>query len=144
MNLANIFLYSGLLSFIIGIYKFSNNRKFSIYLFIYCIIAYAFYYTYSGAQLIDNQKAKNMIESNKIDYIIDIRTELEWNLGHHPKALHIPVSKLNSKYLPKNSKNKKFLLYCNSGQRARKGAEILKKQGYNKVYYVANTYKQIM
>lgn len=140
----NFYLYSSLIFFILSINFYSKkNTDKALITFVASIISTAFYYTYSGKQLLSNKKAKDMIKNNKIDYIIDIRTKMEWDLGHHPKAIHIPVSKLKEKTI-NYSKNKSYLLYCNSGQRARKGAEILKKLGFKKVYYVANTYHKIM
>ena len=26
-----------------------------------------------------------------IKYVIDIRTKMEWNLGHYPNAIHTPI-----------------------------------------------------
>ena len=34
---------------------------------------------------------KELIKAGQIDYIIDIRTVEEWNKGHHPNAIHIPM-----------------------------------------------------
>jgi rhodanese-related sulfurtransferase len=139
----NFYLYLSLILFLLTINFYSKNKNKALLTFIASIISTAFYYTYSGKQLLTNKQAKEMIKNNKINYIIDIRTNMEWNLGHHPKAVHMPVSELKNK-IKKYSKNKSYLLYCNSGQRARKGAEIMEKLGFKKVYYVPNTYKQIM
>ena len=81
---------------------------------------------------------------NDIEYIIDVRSQTEWNLGHYPGALHIPVTELKKEKMPKNSIDKGILVYCNTGQRARLAAEKLKALGYNKVYYIAGTYSSII
>ena len=42
------------------------------------------------------------------------------------------------------NKNDGILVYCNTGQRARKAAEKLKKLGFKNVFYIASTYKTIL
>lgn len=112
---------------------------------LYTIYAGLQYYTYSGADLITSKKAKTMIKNNQIKHVIDVRTEVEWNMGHYPRAKHIPVSELNenNKILKRISKNDGILVYCNTGQRARRAAETLKSYGFKNVYYISNTYKSL-
>ena len=69
---------------------------------------------------------------------------MEWDIGHYPNAVHIPLGKLNKNSLSKEYKNEGILIYCNSGQRARVAAEKLKQYGFNKVYYIPGTYKTII
>jgi len=40
-------------------------------------------------------------------------------------------------------KNAGIVTYCNTGQRARSGAERLKALGFKNVYYIDGTYSQI-
>ena len=54
-------------------------------------------YTYFGQNLISSEEAKRLIKEGKIKVIIDVRTATEWRMGHYPKALHIPVDKINEK-----------------------------------------------
>lgn len=112
---------------------------------LYTIYAGLQYYTYSGANLISSKKAKSMIKNNQIKHVIDVRTNIEWNMGHYPRAKHIPVLELNqnNKYLNRMSKNDGILVYCNTGQRARRAAETLKSYGFKNVYYISNTYKSL-
>ena len=111
---------------------------------VYSIYAFANYYTLSGVDLLEAKEAKRKIKMNDIEYIIDVRSQTEWNLGHYPGALHIPVTELKKEKMPKNSIDKGILVYCNTGQRARLAAEKLKTLGYNKVYYIAGTYSSII
>ena len=111
---------------------------------VYSIYAFANYYTLSGVDLLEAKEAKRKIKMNDIEYIIDVRSQTEWNLGHYPGALHIPVTELKKEKMPKNSIDKGILVYCNTGQRARLAAEKLKALGYNKVYYIAGTYSSII
>ncbi|AET43548.1 hypothetical protein MPWG_00058 [Micromonas pusilla virus PL1] len=57
-------------------------------------------YTYFGPNLISSEKAKEYIKSGKIRVVIDVRTAMEYRAGHYPRAIHIPVNKINKKQRP--------------------------------------------
>ena len=100
-------------------------------------------YTYLGQNLVSSQEAKRLIKDGKIKRVIDVRTAIEWRAGHYPRALHIPVDKINEKTtteLPKRG----LLVYCNTGQRARFAAEKLENLGFKDVYYIAGLYKSLL
>ena len=84
---------------------------------------------------------KRRIENNSIDVVLDVRTDLEYNLGHYPGALHIPTSKLAFEF-PREVSDKEanILVYCNTGQRSRKAAETLHAMGYKNTRYIAGPY----
>ena len=121
---SNFFLYTGIISTI------------------YTIYASLRYYSLTGYNLISCDKAKKYIENKKIKHIIDVRTRLEWNSGHYKNSIHIPIQTINKNILNKkiSNKNDGILVYCNTGQRARNGAEKITSYGYNNVYYIDNTY----
>lgn len=74
------------------------------------------------------------IITNDEDYIIlDVRTQDEYNEGHLDKALLIPVDDLE-KVVDKLPKEKPIIVYCRSGVRSRKAAEILVENGFSEVY----------
>jgi len=104
------------------------------------VISLANYYTYSGYNLISSEKAKQLILSNKIDYIIDVRTNIEYKLGHYQGAINIPVNNINGNTTKNINKDSNILVYCNTGQRARVASEKLNKLGFNKVVYIPGTY----
>ncbi len=89
---------------------------------------------------INSTEAKKLIGKNYFDLILDVRSNDEWNEGHYPNAIHIPVDELknsfNSKYPDKSIK---ILIYCRSGMRAGKAEQILKSQGYENVYALSGT-----
>jgi len=105
--------------------------------------AAAIAYTLTGENLVSSSEAKKMIKNGKIKKVVDVRTLTEYRLGHYPRALHLPVTKMNEKTtneLPK----KGLLVYCNTGQRARIAAEKLIELGFKDVYYIAGHYSSIM
>jgi rhodanese-related sulfurtransferase len=100
-------------------------------------------YSYLGQSLVSASEAKRLIKEGKIKKVIDVRTAVEWRAGHYPKALHIPVDKINEKTtteLPKRG----LLVYCNTGQRARFAAEKLEDLGFKDVYYIAGHYSSLL
>ena len=100
-------------------------------------------YTFLGENLISSEEAKRLIKEGKIKKVIDVRTTVEYRAGHYPRALHIPVNKINEKTtseLPKSG----LLVYCNTGQRARFAAEKLTKLGFKDVYYISGHYSSLI
>lgn len=61
--------------------------------------------------------------------LVDVREKSEWNSGHVPGALHIPLGRIStaSKRLRKNTP---VLVICASGSRSRSGANSLKEEGF--------------
>ena len=100
-------------------------------------------YTMTGSKIITSKKAKRLIKSGKIKRVIDVRTDMEWRLGHYPGAVHIPVNKIGKRSTSKLPK-KGLLVYCNTGQRARFAAEKLIELGFKEVYYIAGHYGTIV
>lgn len=111
---------------------------------IYSVYAWLTYYTLSGVSVIDASTAKLLIARREISSIIDVRTKPEWDIGHHPSAIHIPLNTLNSQTVIQIPKKEGLLIYCNTGQRARRAAEVMKQLGFADVYYIPGSYKTIM
>lgn len=126
-------------------------ERFVIFMIIFIILligVISFYLdvfrNYSGDGLITSKRAVEMIDNNKIKYVIDVRTEREWQMGHYKGAIHIPLDNLdNDMYLPSDYKTSGILLYCRTGRRAKKGYEILKNINAKKVYYINGSYKTL-
>ena len=100
-------------------------------------------YTFMGQNLVSSSEAKRLIKEGKIKKVIDVRTITEYRAGHYPKALHIPVNKMDEKTTTELPK-KGLLVYCNTGQRARFAAEKLEKLGFKDVYYIAGLYTDLL
>ena len=80
-------------------------------------------------QTIDAKKAKEMMATQDV-VIVDVREESEYQAGHIPGALLIPLSTINAKnqQLPKYDQT--LLVYC----RSEKAAQKFVKLGYEHVY----------
>ena len=121
----------------------------SIFAGIYSVVAGLSYYTYSGEQYITANKAKKLLKDHKIKAVIDVRTKVEYDIGHYKNAIHFPVAKMTPKSIPiimsknKIHKDDTILVYCNTGQRARNAADKLNKAGFKKVFYIPGTFKSL-
>jgi phage shock protein E len=106
------------------------------------IFGYFLYkYAMGGAAYISAEEAKRKLANNEVDIVLDVRTNMEYNLGHYPNAKHIPITLLQERApneLP--DRNARILIYCNTGQRSRKASEILLGLGYKNVRYIAGSY----
>lgn len=75
------------------------------------------------------------IVDNKKKYpdtvIIDVRTEKEFLLKHIKGSILIPLDEIETIDIPKD---KKIILYCQSGNRSGKAGLILLEMGYKDVY----------
>jgi rhodanese-related sulfurtransferase len=77
---------------------------------------------------------KQLIESNGNDYVlVDVRDETEFKEGHISTAINIPVETfaLRSEILPKE---KKIIVYCNTGGRSYNAYRKLMKLAYASIY----------
>ncbi|MFV9552399.1 rhodanese-like domain-containing protein [Algibacter sp. PT7-4] len=58
--------------------------------------------------------------------IIDVRTEREWNKGHLPNAILIPLSDLKNHIEEIKLIKKPVIAYCKSGARSARATKLLK------------------
>ncbi|MCC7002125.1 MAG: hypothetical protein IT357_08205 [Gemmatimonadaceae bacterium] len=70
-----------------------------------------------------------------VDIAIDVRSKLEFFLGHLPGATHIPGDHLPDALAehPQIKKNSRILVYCASGARSAAAAARLGAAGYTRV-----------
>lgn len=68
-------------------------------------------------------------KKNKLS-IIDVREQSEYESGHIPEAIHVPLSEINEQ-LGKLDKSTPYYLICQSGARSGMAGEFLGGQGYD-------------
>jgi rhodanese-related sulfurtransferase len=70
-----------------------------------------------------------------IDVVIDVRSKLEYWLGHLPGATCVPVDTLPQglESLPNVTRSSRVLVYCASGGRSAQAKQLLERAGYTKV-----------
>jgi phage shock protein E len=84
------------------------------------------------------QEARDRIDRDLYDVLLDVRTKEEWNEGHHPKAKHLPLD-IFVRELPNLVPNKdsRILIVCKRGIRSRAAASMAEDLGYTNVEWVS-------
>jgi rhodanese-related sulfurtransferase len=73
-----------------------------------------------------------MEEGRKI-WLVDVREDYEYNEGHIPDAILLPLGQLADNY-QRLDPDDVIVLVCRSGRRSADAAEFLSEQGYTQVY----------
>jgi rhodanese-related sulfurtransferase len=104
-----------------------------------------YHYTFSSPWRVTPEVARMLLEAKKIDLVLDVRTGLEREtLGKYPGSSHIPSGDLERVILDRvRDRGTVILVYCNTGQRARRAVEVLRELGYKRVMYIAGTWKSL-
>lgn len=70
-----------------------------------------------------------------VDLVLDVRSKLEYWLGHLPGAVCIPFDQLPEALdeLPDVTRGSRILVYCASGGRSAAAAAALRAGGYSRV-----------
>jgi len=85
----------------------------------------------------DPALAKRLVEEEDA-LLLDVRTSLEWKMGHIEGAMLIPVQDLKGRLdevetATDGDKDKPIVVYCRSGSRSANAKKILEAAGYTKV-----------
>ena len=114
--------------------------------FLVAVVYFLYRYAMDSPYRISTEDAKNRIKNNKIDLILDVRTDAEVKLlGFYPGSVHIQSADLEKRMGREYpDKNIRILAYCNSGQRARIATEKLHKLGYINSLYIATPYQYLL
>lgn len=84
---------------------------------------------------ISQKDAKNMMDNQDV-IILDVREQWEYDEGHIPGAILLPVGTIDkasaAAVIPE--KDSKVLVYCRSGNRSKKASEALAELGYTNIY----------
>ena len=84
---------------------------------------------------ISQETAKKMIDEQDV-LILDVREQAEYDSGHIPDAVLLPVGTIDegtaAAVIP--DKDTVVLVYCRSGSRSKKASASLAKLGYTGIY----------
>jgi rhodanese-related sulfurtransferase len=84
---------------------------------------------------ISQKDAKNMMDNQDV-IILDVREQWEYDEGHIPGAILLPVGTIDkasaAAVIPE--KDSIVLVYCRSGNRSKKASEALAELGYTNIY----------
>lgn len=75
--------------------------------------------------------------------VLDVRSELEYDRGFIPGALHIPQHDLANRLEElKEWRNKSVVVYCETGHRADIAASLLTEEGFSNVYHLVGDMRE--
>ena len=77
-------------------------------------------------------KARELLKAG--GKLIDVRSRAEFDAGHIPGALNLPVSELGSRADLVGPKETPVVLYCASGTRSAMARTVLKSRGFTQVF----------
>ncbi len=64
---------------------------------------------------------------------IDVRTKMEYDMGHKDGAMHFDIMDIMQGSAPDLSKDEEIILYCESGNRAMMAKHMLEDMGFRNV-----------
>ena len=106
-----------------------------------CFFAFAFFLFFScglnSDTLINQVNSDELLEFIEINnaVLVDVRTHDEYNGGYIENSLNIDYLSIDfNKNVEKLDKNTPIVLYCRSGKRSSKSANILSKLGFKEIY----------
>ena len=89
----------------------------------------------SGYQQITQEEAKEMMDTQEV-IILDVREQDEYDSGHIPSAVLLPVGTIDettaAQVIP--AKDSTVLVYCRSGNRSKTASAALAGLGYTNIY----------
>ena len=91
--------------------------------------------TQNEYQEISQDDAKRMMEEQSV-IVLDVREQSEYDSGHIPDAVLLPVGTINADTAADviTSKDSVVLVYCRSGNRSKIASQALADLGYSNVY----------
>ena len=80
------------------------------------------------------EEAKKIMDSEEGYIILDVRTQEEYDQGHIPNAVLLPLDDIKAKaHVVLPDKDQLILVYCRSGRRSKLAAEALAELGYTNI-----------
>lgn len=84
---------------------------------------------------LDNEAFAEAIQENPDAVVLDVRTLEEYEEGHIPGAMRIDFLQDNfEEKIQDLDKDKAYYLYCRSGNRSAKAAQLMADKGFDKLY----------
>ena len=105
----------------------------STYILIAVLIVGFLFYSRAQANVptISPEEAREYLTDSNYQFI-DVRTDNEYDSGHIPNSIHIPLHQIQDRMSEIDSlKNKNIIAYCRSGARSSKATKILVEAGFD-------------
>ena len=77
---------------------------------------------------VSGAEAHHLVESGAL--LLDVRSPEEFQAGHIEGAVNIPVQEMEARMGEVGSKERPVVVYCHSGMRSGRAAQVLERAGY--------------
>ena len=74
--------------------------------------------------------------------LLDVRTEDEFLDGHIPGAINIEIGEMSDEDIEQLDKEKTYVLYCRSGGRSSRAAQMLEALDFGDIYNLEGGYME--
>ncbi|WP_062355934.1 rhodanese-like domain-containing protein [Bacillus kwashiorkori] len=105
------------------------------------IIGYTLFNYFQQKRILTVLTQDEFIEGYRKAQLIDVREPNEFEGGHILGARNIPLTQLKMR-LKEIRPDKPVYLYCQSGSRSGRAAQILHKNGYKQLYHLKGGFKK--
>jgi len=95
-------------------------------------IGVAAYLVFGRGREIQGGDARKLVAAGA--RLLDVRSPEEYARGHLAGALNIPVQELDRRVAEVGPTDGELVVYCRSGHRSSRAAEILRQHGFSKVH----------
>jgi len=95
-------------------------------------VATGLYLVFGRGREIQGPEARKLVAAGA--RLVDVRSPDEYAGGHLPGAVNIPVKELDRRLAEVGPRDGELVLYCRSGHRSSRAAEILRQHGFTKVH----------
>jgi len=82
------------------------------------------------------EQAWSLIQDRPNLVILDVRTAAEYEEGHIPGAVNIPVQEIEER-LGELDPSSEYLVYCRTGNRSSVAVQVMKAAGLDRVYHMS-------
>lgn len=105
------------------------------------IILYSIYNWYMTKKMVTTLSQEDFKAGYRKAQLIDVREQNEFDAGHILGARNIPSTQLKMR-MKELRKDKPVYLYCQSGMRSTRAAQMLYKKGYRDLYQLDGGFKK--
>lgn len=121
-----------------------NKRSKIILILLFLIVAVPLIYTQlrrtnpkTGYGDVTVEQAYELVEGDRPPVVLDVRNDWEFDDGHLTGAINIPVNNLEGR-LEELDREDEILVYCRTGNRSTRAAQILHENGFEKIYHMVD------
>jgi rhodanese-related sulfurtransferase len=116
----------------------------TLYILLILIVAFIVYYGYTflrQRKIVKTLTEEQFREGYRKAQLIDVREPNEFDNGHILGARNIPMTQMKMR-LQEIRPDKPVYLYCQSGMRSGRTAQLLYKKGYKDLYHLQGGFKK--